>query len=387
MQIQCTIPVIFFLLSFQSLLAQTNVSGGIFQSTFWLKSKSPYIVTGNLVIFDNVTLTIQAGVVVKFNDNTSIEVRNGKLIALGTKQDSIIFTSNNPNPQKGSWKGITVLGTTDPLGQGEQIKMAYCKALYSELFLNLDLAYHTPYTFDYCAFENNKKVFYDGFNKGVKINSSLFRNNDIGIDQGLQSIVTKSTFDGNKIGAIAVLEIDSCTFTNNTEYALLPYGSTTNNVFLKNKIASKQGCFNNANNNFTGNIIKDNEIGVQILTYFNSSINFTGNTICNNKLYNIQRSNIINGETGNNNLTDLSNNCWCSNDLTSIEEKILDAKDDISLGLVTVMPFSGSCNNSLVSSIQANENDNNFILSPNPTNGEITVFSHIKTPNFLLFQT
>ena len=382
MQKQSTISVILFFLFFHSLPAQTNVSGGIFQSTFWLKSKSPYIVTDNLVIFDNVTLTIQAGVVVKFNDNTSLEVRNGKLIALGTKQDSIIFTSNNQNPQKGSWKGITVVSNTDPLGQGEQIKMAYCKGLYSELFLNLDIAYHTPYTFDNCVFENNKKAFYDGFNRGVRINNSLFCNNDIGIDQGLQYIVSKSIFDGNKKGAIAVLEIDSCKFINNTEYALLPYGSTTNNLFLNNKIASKEGYFNNANNKFTGNVIKDNEIGVQILTFFTGSINFSGNTICNNKIYNIQRGN-IDGQSGNNNFTDLSNNCWCTNDLTLVEEKILDAKDDVSLGLVTVIPFSGSCNNSLVSSIQADENENNFILSPNPTTGEVTILNDKTKLQFL----
>ena len=129
-------------------------------------------------------------------------------------------------------------------------------------------------------------------------------------------------------------------------------------------------------------MIKDNEIGVQILTFFTGSINFSGNTICNNKIYNIQRGN-IDGQSGNNNFTDLSNNCWCTNDLTLVEEKILDAKDDVSLGLVTVIPFSGSCNNSLVSSIQADENENNFILSPNPTTGEVTILNDKTKLQFL----
>ncbi len=48
---------IFFLASIP-LYAQTNVSGGVFSNTTWTLSNSPYIVTGPVVVFPNVTLTI-----------------------------------------------------------------------------------------------------------------------------------------------------------------------------------------------------------------------------------------------------------------------------------------------------------------------------------------
>jgi Secretion system C-terminal sorting domain len=374
----------FFLLFSQIISAQTVVGGGIFSHTTWLKSKSPYIVTSNLVVFDNIILTIQPGVMVKFEDNTGLELRNGKLIAKGTLTDSIIFTSNNASPTKGIWKGIDVIGTTDPLGQGEQIKMTYCKGLYADLFLNLDYAYHTPYTFDNCDFGYNKRAFYDGLgvNGGVIIQNSLFYKNDMGIDNGLSYTVRKTTFRDNKIGAHAVAIVDSCIFMDNTQYALLPYGITTNNIFLRNKIASAQGYFNNGNRKFTGNVIKDNEIGVQILTYFNGSIDFSGNIICNNRLYNIERRNIINGETGNNNTADLSHNCWCTYDTSAIESKILDAKDDITLGLITTTPFFYACGSSLLSATESKENSSKIVLFPNPTTSEITVFCENWTPQY-----
>jgi hypothetical protein len=373
-----TVSAILFLFSISAIIAQTTVSGGIFSSTTWLKSKSPYIVTNNLVVFDDVVLTIQAGVIVKFEDNASLELRNGKLVALGTAQDSIVFTSKNASPYKGIWKGILVIGTTRQAGQGNQIQMAYCQGLYADLFLNLDIAYHTPYTFNNCSFGYNKTAFYDGF-ESVFINNSSFYNNDVGIESGNSYTVRNSLFKDNKIGAKAVARIDSCTFINNTVYALLPYGITTNNTFLKNKIAVGESYFNSVNNTFTGNIVKDNEVGVEILTYFNNSIDFSNNIICDNRLYNVKR---INNNNGNNNVADLSRNCWCTSDSIAIEAKILDAKDDITLGLIIISPKSNNCLQT-ISSTQNKENTNNVLIYPNPTHEDITVSCENMTPQYL----
>ncbi len=76
--------------------AQTNVSGGIFTSTTWTLVNSPYIVVDTIVVFPGVTLTIEPGVMVKFTNDTRIEIRQAKLIANGTSADSITFTSNTP---------------------------------------------------------------------------------------------------------------------------------------------------------------------------------------------------------------------------------------------------------------------------------------------------
>src|SRR5665213_1808833 len=73
----------------------TNVSGGIFTNTTWTLNNSPYIVIDTVVVFPGVTLTIEPGLVVKFDDNKRIEIRQGNLIAIGDINDSIIFTSNS----------------------------------------------------------------------------------------------------------------------------------------------------------------------------------------------------------------------------------------------------------------------------------------------------
>ena len=45
---------------------QTEVSGIISSNTTWTLENSPYIVTGNILLNEGITLTIEAGVTVKF---------------------------------------------------------------------------------------------------------------------------------------------------------------------------------------------------------------------------------------------------------------------------------------------------------------------------------
>jgi hypothetical protein len=52
-----------------------------------------------------VTLTVQSGVVVKFNNNGLIN-NYGNINANGTATDSIIFTSNSGIPFAGIYNGI-----------------------------------------------------------------------------------------------------------------------------------------------------------------------------------------------------------------------------------------------------------------------------------------
>ena len=84
------------------LFGQTNVSGLINSNTTWDLSGSPYIVTGNLAVNAGVTLTIEAGVHIKLNSGKSI-LMNGELIAIGTADNEILFTSNAASPEKGDW--------------------------------------------------------------------------------------------------------------------------------------------------------------------------------------------------------------------------------------------------------------------------------------------
>jgi hypothetical protein len=106
------------------LSAQTNVSGGIFTNTNWTSANSPYIVTGNVVVFPGVQLTIDPGVTIKFNNGMSLEIRQSKLIAHATPANPIVFTSNQTSPVKGSWDKIWV-------NQSQQVSLRNCKFYFA----------------------------------------------------------------------------------------------------------------------------------------------------------------------------------------------------------------------------------------------------------------
>lgn len=314
--------------------SQTYVSGGIYSNTTWNLAGSPYIVTGDVVVFAEVELTIDPGVIVKFDAGTGLELR-GVLKAIGTITDSIEFTSNLSSPGINSWNGFTVIGTTSPIGVGDQVTMEYCKALYAGTFIDLNVAYHGPYLFKHCYFAFNDKVNHDS---GIPItiyDQCLFvSNNDALSGDMYDEKVSNSSFINNINGVQGFDSIDICYFSGNSGIALSPYGSTTGCTIENNNIGVSAQ-FNAVNNYFVNNRIANNNIGVEILTYYNGAITFTGNTICDNYSYNVKLMDQNNA--------DLSLNCWCSTDSTYIRSKIYDGYINFDYGLVNFMPLADTC--------------------------------------------
>jgi hypothetical protein len=70
--------------------------------THWTLDNSPYLVTCNVDVASNAELTVEPGVVVRFNDNTQLTI-SGSLDAEGTVNQPITFTSANANPAPGDW--------------------------------------------------------------------------------------------------------------------------------------------------------------------------------------------------------------------------------------------------------------------------------------------
>ncbi len=87
-----------FLAPWHVAMAYTDVSGSISADTTWDLEGSPYIVTGNVYVSNNATLTIAQGVQVKFDPGTSLQIgwgSIGKLVANGTEGNEILFTAND----------------------------------------------------------------------------------------------------------------------------------------------------------------------------------------------------------------------------------------------------------------------------------------------------
>ena len=72
--------------------ADTDVSGVISENSTWTKAEAPYVVTGDLTVAEGVTLTVEPGVVVKFDLSRRMTI-NGGLNAAGTVEQPIYFTS------------------------------------------------------------------------------------------------------------------------------------------------------------------------------------------------------------------------------------------------------------------------------------------------------
>jgi hypothetical protein len=122
-------------LALASAKAQTNISGFININTTWNLAGSPYIVVGNTLLSQGYTLTIDPGVVVKFNDSCALQI-DGELHAIGTANQRITFTSNQPIPAPGDWAKIHFADTCMSAlfdAQGNYLSgciMKYCDVMY-----------------------------------------------------------------------------------------------------------------------------------------------------------------------------------------------------------------------------------------------------------------
>ena len=95
---------------FSAVNAATYVEGSIIQDTVWTFVDSPFIVSKDLIIYPDVTLTIEPEVEVRFGGDFSLTVK-GRLVANGTEDKKITFTSNRYEPEAGDWAALVFNGT------------------------------------------------------------------------------------------------------------------------------------------------------------------------------------------------------------------------------------------------------------------------------------
>jgi hypothetical protein len=345
----------------------TEVWGGIYSNTTWTLANSPYVVNGDLVIFDGVTLEIEPGVEVLVDANLYIEVR-GRLKAWGTPEKRITIKGNTTGNELNFWKGIKFIGTNTSSPK-HQADLKHCNISNARTAIDMDIAYQGPYTFRNCSFTYNNEVNEDGGMHGVLFDSCYVGHNKKGIN-GFQfgGRVTNSLFEANGIGIDGTDSVINCRFYNHTQVALQPYGYTANCEVMNNKIGVK-ALFNSVNNTFINNVVKDNEIGLEIMSYFNSH-NFQNNTICNNSVYNISLTTQMSNPN-------LANTCWCTTDSAAIRSKIHDGYVDVTKGLVSFMPVRTDCNSGIstsISNMQKGQVSSTPTIYPNPVMAGETLY-------------
>ncbi|MFC2137225.1 right-handed parallel beta-helix repeat-containing protein [Bacteroidota bacterium] len=277
--------------------SKITVEGNVYGN--WTKDNSPYVITNDITIPDDSTLTIEPGVIVVFAGYYYLQI-DGTLKAEGLENDSILFTIIDNNgfsdmyDTTGGWQGIIISGSNDLLDDNDSSILKYC------------------------IFEYAKGTSYRGWADGgalyihrtdnVRIENSDIRNNScindgggIALGENAHIILKNSIIHDNK--AIDGGGID----LGKSSYALIKDNKIYNNTASTygGGIYSQAGESSLINNIIANNYSSYDGGGIYILKSFNTYI---GNIIVNNEAANRGGAILINSD-----LPDIINHTICNN--------------------------------------------------------------------------
>jgi len=292
--------------------AETHIPGGLVWGT-WYLSGSPYFIEGDISILE--TLNIEPGVTVIFQDHYELNVGssgfNGQLIAIGTEQDSILFTATDPEI---GWRGIrfpevTVLDSS---------KIKYCRieygkatgtgnnskggAVYCNSFSTLEIAYcnitnnftehpdggtiyleNSHPLIHHLKIQNNENggIFSDDYSASIS-NSEILNNTEYGIRNFLK--IRNSVIMNNDYGIQNAIIIEDCIITNNNEGVYLYFYSQHTDIINCKIVNNNRAIYvDTIELDVINTLIANNNNGI-IVYYWETgyNTNFTNCTITNN---------------------------------------------------------------------------------------------------------
>jgi parallel beta-helix repeat protein len=315
---------------FGTVKGDTPVTGIISSDTTWTKANSPYNLTGPVGITAGVTLTIEAGVTVNFDE--FYLVVNGTLDARGSSIDKIYFISDKTSLFWFNAKGIIVfLGMSK--SWNEQDKTG---SIIENAIISSTQQVPTVYIEDTSPKINNCTVSNAGNQRAIFV-------------EGGASIISNNTITSSNEG----ISISSALFGESTAYVS---NNTISNckvgieIYGGSPIIERNLIINNTGNKISGNggiridyaytgtrplirnnTITKNSVGFNLLDSPSPIITF--NNIYDNNEYSIY---LYSGSAADVNAT---YNWWGTNDTEAINQTIFDFKNDFNLGRVTFVPF------------------------------------------------
>jgi len=264
----------------------TYVEGVITKDTIWTLVDSPIVLSNNVTVNPGATLTIEPGVEVRFGGDFSLIV-NGAIVANGTEERNIQFTTNDPS--------TTILWQTIEISSTQ-----------SSLFSNCIVEYGTSgITMDNGLLDVQNSVIQSNSENGITLNggsltvqnSELANNtlsainitggnlvsienniiysngNGVLIAGGAQVSVNNNLITSNGNGVLMTGQLNGVTdvtqneiSSNNLNGILLEAETLGNTVITQNNVtANNFGLFISANVStyLSGNYISNNTIGME----------------------------------------------------------------------------------------------------------------------------
>lgn len=340
--------------------SQTTLPASIISNTTLTQANSPYIVSGNVVIFQGVIVNVDPGVEIKIDSYFEIEVR-GTLLFNGNSTDSIYVHSSQVGAGNSAWKRINTTPTSTV--SAKYLKMSNCDM---GIAINYDNSQFTNSRF----FNNNYSIVSSGSHPHGLIKNCLFHNNNncVNIMTADNFWVRKCDFHDNQnaIGRLGSnqqnIHIDSCNIYNNNfgvnAWLDMWGGDITNtNIFNNATVGLELYWYTSTpNHQFVNNLIYNNGTGV--LLKAQSTTSFVNTYICNNTVNNVE---LLYSENA-----DVKNVCWCTNDSATIRSKIKDGYVDNSLGLTYYTPYMQNCSLTTVGIKENKFNEELLSIYPNP---------------------
>jgi hypothetical protein len=323
----------------QKVNATTTVSGIIDKDTTWTQENSPYIVTGNILIKENVTLTIEPGVTVKFERHPEYPFKgyyiwvDGTLVARGTSEQMITFTSNSSNPLPGDWATIYFSPTSTDWDEASSTGsiIEYAIIEYGGNYMG------GPY-------ESNSLISIIDSSPLIKNSILRLSKIDFLIVKGGSPKIINNKFQGGERGNGRILVFEGSPYFSENEITrsdgfYIVGGApiiTKNNILANGRDIYSGGIRiqSGAPEITYNNIINNSKNGIAIILPYggNCSTKIHNNNIFGNEKFSIFLSNTTAD-------IDATNNWWGTTSTTSIEELIYDQKDDFNLGKVNYEPF------------------------------------------------
>jgi parallel beta-helix repeat protein len=202
------------------LLLEQELAGTVAAGTT-LDGGRPYLVTSDVTVPAGITLTIEPGAQIRFQGYHTLLIE-GRLEAVGTEEEMIVFTSDQQAPAKDDWKRIE-FSSSD-----ETSRMQWCRVEYSTfgiygkstplllshnvirsntengllIFSTFDLAVEVR---NHLVIDSNKGLWLEYADNSVVENCILFDNEELGIGcQECSPVLENNLLQANTYGLYLV---------------------------------------------------------------------------------------------------------------------------------------------------------------------------------------